>query len=443
MQFNSIEFIFFFLPAFMVVYWFASMKLRPWVTVIGSVTFYALSCGGNIPNILLLLILTTAAWGTGLLLERFRRGGILGISLGLLGAVLVFFKVFSSGKLLPVGMSFYLFQIAACLIDVFRGRVGAERSPIRFAVEILMFPKLLSGPLMSPASLREQSATPELSHGNLYQGLQKLILGLAMKVVLANRLGGLWGQASAVGYESISPVFAWMAILAFSMQLYLDFQGYSLMAMGLGQMLGYQLPPNFLNPYASKTVSEFYRRWHATLGAWFREHLYIPLGGSRQGTMRTILNLVIVWLFTGLWHGVGGNYLLWAGFLCLLIVNERLWLGKWLKKTRFLGYLYTLFVILLSWIPFAIGDWGKMVTFLGRLFGLCGKTLNGRDFILWGKDYLPILLAGGLCMTPLPEKLCRKLSGTTLGDVILFVLFWMAVYGISTAAQDPFLYYQY
>jgi len=426
-----------------VVYWFAPIKLRTSVTLLGSILFYGLSCRGDLLCIICLIALTAAAWGMALVLDRVKRHWILGIFLGVLGAVLVFFKVYNGGKLLPVGLSFYLFQIAACLIDTYRGKLQAQRNPFVFACEIMMFPKLLSGPLMDPVDLRRQNEAPEISSDNLYQGLQKLILGLSMKVVLANRLGGLWGQASAVGYESISPVFAWMSILAFAMQLYLDFQGYSLMAIGLGQMLGYRLPPNFLNPYASKTVSEFYRRWHATLGAWFRDYLYIPLGGSRAGTFRTILNLAVVWLFTGLWHGVGGNYLVWAGFLCLLIINERLWLGKYMKKTRVLGYFYTLIVILISWIPFAIGDWGQMVTFAGRLFGLAGKTLNDRDFILWGSSYVPILAAGALCMTPFPEKLCRKLQGTAVANILLFVLFWLAVYGISTAAQDPFLYYQY
>lgn len=443
MQFNSIGFLFCFLPAFMVVYRFAPNRIRPWVSVAGSIAFYALSCSGDPLCLTALLCTAVLAWGCSFLLEKHRKGWLLGAVLGVLGATLTFFKIFWGGKLLPVGMSFYLFQVAACLIDVYRGKIGTEKNPVRFFAEILMFPKLLSGPLMDPADLRQQAQCPEVSNDNLYHGLEKLILGLAMKVVLANRLGGLWGQASAVGYESISTAFAWMAILAFTMQLFLDFQGYSLMAIGLGQMMGFRIPLNFLDPYASKTVSEFYRRWHATLGAWFREYLYFPLGGSRKGTLRTVLNLLFVWLVTGFWHGVGGNYLVWAGILCLLIIGEHLWIGKFLKRTKVLGHIYTVFFIVLSWVPFAIGDWGRMVTFMGRLFGLCGQALNARDFILWGSDYLPILLAGALCMTPLPEKLCKKLSGTVMGDLLLLGLFWLAVYGISTAAQDPFLYYQY
>ena len=246
-----------------------------------------------------------------------------------------------------------------------------------------------------------------------------------------------------MGYESISVPFAWLCLVGYAMQLYFDFYGYSLMAIGIGRMLGYELPENFLHPYISKTVSEFYRRWHATLGAWFREYLYIPLGGNRKGTVRTIVNLAVVWLFTGLWHGVGGNYLLWAGFLFLLIVNERLWLGKILKKLPLIGHVYVVFVILLSWVPFAVGDFSQMVVFLGRLFGLGGQVLNPADYILWGRDYAPILLSGVILATPLPAKLCARLKNTLLGDILILVLFWVVVYFISTAAQDPFLYFAY
>ena len=180
-----------------------------------------------------------------------------------------------------------------------------------------------------------------------------------------------------------------------------------------------------------------------TLGAWFREYVYFPLGGSRNGKLRTVLNLAVVWLLTGLWHGVGGNYLLWAGFLCLLIINEHLWMGKLLKKTHVIGRLYTVFVILLSWIPFAVGDWNQMLVFCGRLFGFCGEALNPRDFILWGRDYVGILAAGVVFATPLPRKIWEKVRYSTAADIVLFVLFWVVVYYIATAAQDPFLYFQF
>jgi alginate O-acetyltransferase complex protein AlgI len=284
---------------------------------------------------------------------------------------------------------------------------------------------------------------PAVSLVNFHTGLQELILGLALKVLLANRIGSLWAQAAVVGYESISTPFAWMALVAFAMQLYFDFWGYSLMAVGLGHMLGFRLPENFRDPYASKSVGEFWRRWHASLGAWFRVNIYFPMGGSRKGNVRTVFNLLVVWLFTGVWHGIGGNYLVWALFLVILIINERFWLGKLLKKSNVWCHIYTVLAILLSWVPFAIGDWNDMLMFCGRLFAVAGETLNPSDFIIWGKEYVALLIGGVICATPLPRYLWNKVKVHPITDIFLFALFWIAVYFVITSAQDPFMYFQY
>lgn len=443
MQFNSIEFLFCFFPIFLLAYYLLPERLKKFTLVIGSLVFYALASGGNYWWIPALLVYTLVAYGMGRILHAYPKKWLLTLVLGSLLGSLIFFKLYKGGVYLPSGMSFYLFQITAYLIDVYRKNLQPERNLISFFAQIVMFPKLLSGPLMDPKVLQMQMKFCNPNYRNIHDGLQQLILGLSLKVLIANRLGSLWSQAGVVGYESISPAFAWLCLLAYAMQLYFDFYGYSLMAIGIGKMLGFNLPANFLDPYVSKTVSEFYRRWHATLGAWFREYLYIPLGGNRKGTLRTILNLAVVWLFTGLWHGVGGNYLLWAGFLFLLIVNERLWLGKIMKKTHVLCHVYVVFVILLSWVPFAVGDWNQMVVFLGRLFGQCGVTVNPQDYINWGKDYLSILIPGVILATPLPGKICSKLKDYVFADLVLFCLFWVVVYFISTAAQDPFMYFQY
>ena len=443
MQFNSISFLFHFFPLFLVAYYFVPHCLRSTVMVAGSLIFYGFSCSGNYWWIALLLCITLIAYVAARILadntSKFLLGAVLSLMLGLL----TLFKLYDGGKMLPVGISFYMFQISAYLIDVYRRKFAPEKNLMRFFSQIFMFPKLLSGPMMDPGELKIQSEFYRPDREKLHDGLQIFILGLCLKVLLANRLGSLWNQTAGIGYENISTVFAWMVLLGYSMQLYFDFYGYSLMAVGVGKMLGYDLPQNFLTPYASKTVSEFYRRWHASLGAWFREYLYIPLGGNRKGQLRTIFNLAIVWVFTGLWHGVGGNYMLWAGFLFLLIVNERLWLGKLLKKTHVICHLYVPFVILLSWVPFAVGDWNDMVMFLGRLFNLCGTTQIANDYVLWGKDYFGILGASVILATPLPGWICKKMKDTVIGDLILFVLFWVVVYFISTAAQDPFMYFAY
>ena len=443
MQFNSIDFLFYFLPIFLMVYYILPDRLRNFVLIIGSLAFYA-QAGSNKPLIMGLLIGSTLvtffiAW----LLEKVRSGWLLAFSLCAMAGVLMFFKLYNEGRLLPAGLSFYLFQLAAYLICVYRQQIHADRNILAFGAQTVMFPKLLSGPLMEPASLQEQVKKPNISMQNIHAGLQQLILGLGLKVLLANRLGSLWAQSSVVGYESISTPFAWMSLVAYAMQLYFDFWGYSLMAMGIGQMLGFKLPENFRDPYASRSVGEFWRRWHASLGAWFRVNIYFPMGGSRKGNLRTVFNLLVVWAFTGIWHGIGGNYLLWAAFLVFLIINERFWLGKLLKKTYVLCHVYTVLAILLSWLPFAVGDWDQMVMYLGRLFGTAGQTLNPNDYIIWGQEYLKLLIAGVICATPLPRMVWNKIKNSFVADILMFVLFWVVVYFIVTSAQDPFMYFQY
>ena len=442
MQFNSIEFIFGFFPLFFAAYLIFQPGPRNAVLVLGSLIYYGLACGGKLWCVALLAGFTFMTWAMGLTLRR-GTGFLLAIDLLFLAATLTFFKIYEGGRYLPAGMSFYLFQMAAYLIDVYRRKVRPEGNLITYSAQTMMFPKLLSGPLVAPRQLAKEAKTGSPNRARFHDGLQTLILGLGLKVLVVNRMGGLWSQASVMGYESISVAAAWLTLAAYALQLYFDFYGYSLIAIGLGKMLGYELPINFDHPYASKSVSEFYRRWHVTLGAWFRDNLYIPLGGNRKGGFRTILNLAVVWLFTGLWHGVGGNYLLWAGFLFLLIVNERLWMLKRLDRSRVFCHIYVVFVILLSWVPFAIGDWNQMVIFLGRLFGQCGQTLNPRDIIMLLQSYGAVLVPAFLLATPWPAKLWEKVRHSTLADLCLFVLFWVVVYFMATAAQDPFLYFQY
>ena len=443
MQFNSIEFLFYFLPLFLAVYFIVPAKFRTGILLVGSLGYYAFASGGNYWWVAVFGVITLVSYFAGFTLGKPGRGKLLAVYLGILAVTLTFFKLYNGGRYLPAGMSFYLFQIAAYLIDLQRQKYYHEKNLVEFASQIAMFPKLLSGPLMDPRKLQLESKYAAVDKARLREGMQYLVLGLGMKVLIANRMGGLWSEAGVVGYEFISVPFAWISLLAYAMQLYFDFYGYSLMAIGLGKLLGYDLPRNFDSPYASKSVSEFYRRWHMTLGAWFREYIYIPLGGNRKGTLITIFNLLVVWLFTGLWHGVGGNYILWAGFLFLLIVNERLWLGKLLKKSRVICHLYLVVVILISWVPFAVGDWSEMVAFLGRLFGISGSTMNPQDYMTSAAGYEALMIASVIFATPWPRKLWEKVRKHWITDLFILALFWVVVYYIATAAQDPFLYFQY
>lgn len=443
LQFNSIPFLFGFLPVFLAVYYFVPDKLRNLVLAVGSAVFYGFSVRSMPWMLAVVTILILGTYFAGIFLYQRRSSRVLGLVLGSMGAGLVFFKCYSGGMYMTAGLSFYLFQMAAYLIRIFQGKLRPERDLLSYSAQILMFPKLLSGPLMDPEDLMRQMHRRRYTLRSLHRGLQDLIVGLAMKVLLADRLGGLWAQAAVVGYEYISPIFAWLALAAFAMRLYFDFHGYSLMAVGIGRMLGFSLPRNFNDPYVSKSVSEFYRRWHRTLGAWFRECVYIPLGGSREGRGRTVYNLIIVWAFTGFWHGTGGNYVLWAMILVSFIIAERFWLGEFLRRHPVFAHFYTIFVILISWVPFAIGDISEMIVFLGRLFAMSGTTINSMDFIIQCRGYVWPLLMGVLLCTPIPRRLWQYARGSPLSDILLFALFWVSVYYVATAAQDPFLYFQF
>ena len=315
-----------------------------------------------------------------------------------------------------------------------------------FFTGVLLFPKLLSGPLMDPLSLHEQlSDPPRPGLEDFDSGLRDFILGLSMKVLLANQIGSLWRQVGNIGYESVSTPLAWMGIAAYSLQLYLDFCGYSWMALGLGRMLGFRLPRNFEHPYAARSMQDFWRRWHISLSSWFRDYVYIPLGGSREGTARTYLNLLAVWVLTGLWHGSTLNFLLWGLLLFALIALERAGWGRVLARSRVISRVYMVLMIPLSWMLFAIPSVSRIGVYLGRLFPLVsqGIAVNAGDWLQYGKQYWWLLVLGIVFSTPGPEKLWNRIRGTWLGTVILAVLFWACVYCMSVATNDPFMYFSF
>lgn len=442
MEFYSVGFLFVFLPLFIAIYSNAPARSRNGLLVLGSLLFYGIGARGQLWQLWLLVGLTLATYLAGGFIARGTRW-LLPVTLAAMVGLLGFFKCYQGGKWYPAGASFFLFQMAAYLMDVSRGRFHPEPRLTNYAAQIVMFPKLMSGPLMSPRDLQRQTWDRGYLNQDFHKGLQKLICGLALKVLLANRLGPVWNQATLLGYESVSTPFAWLALVAYAMRLYFDFFGYSLMAVGIGQMLGFHFPENFHEPYASGSVSEFYRRWHITLGKWFREYVYFPLGGSREGKAKTVRNLCLVWLLTGLWHGVGGPYLLWAGIICFFIVNEKLWLGKLLKKCHIINHIYTVFVVLISWVPFAVPDFGRAKVFLLRLFGMGGEALNPLDFMVVLRDSWPVTAIGLLFMTPLPRWLYGKLSEKRIMNLILYIIFWVTVFFLATAKQDPFQYFNF
>lgn len=367
-------------------------------------------------------------------------------------SVLALWKLLQlSGQIsvLPLGISFYLFKMISYQADLYRGRI--EKKPVfyRTALYFTLFTQVTSGPVMK---YQEGGFSGEKEYSrkkivrNLEEGLQYFIIGLSMKVLLADRLAILWNDILTIGFISISTPLAWLGLIGYALQLYFDFWGYSLMASGLGVMLGYDFILNFNHPYSAHSISEFYRRWHVTLGRWFRDYVYIPLGGNRVSGRRLLLNLLLVWLLTGIWHGNGINYLLWGLSLGLFIILEKVWLGQYLNKWRPAGRIYTILVILLTWAVFAIPDIQQLGVFFSRLFPFftpVHETVNHKDILNYLQTYWKLLAVGILLCVPGVYGWYEKHKKNMLVIAGLLILFWYGIYCLVNAGSNPFLYFSY
>lgn len=469
MVFSSDLFIFFFLPAVLLAYYLSPRRTRNLCLLAFSLIFYS---WGEPVYILIMLFSTAFDYINGRLIERFRarqkpraaRAVMINsiiVNLGILG----FFKYgsFITGSLntllhvgikapepaLPIGISFYTFQTLSYTIDVFRGQVGAQRSLIDFGAYVTMFPQLIAGPIVQYKDIEGQLSSRRETLENFTYGIRRFIVGLSKKVLLANNVGLLWKEISGGGLESLSSGLAWLGALAFSLQIYFDFSGYSDMAIGLGAMFGFRFRENFQQPYRSKSITEFWRRWHISLGAWFREYVYIPLGGSRKGRGRQALNLLIVWGLTGLWHGASWNFVLWGLYFGLLLVAEKLLLPKVLDKIpAFVRHIATLILVVFSWMIFAFEDFGEMRLYLRAMLGLNhAGFLSGELLYYLGTGGL-LLIACGLCSLCSVKGAAEKLErhpalafGTeTLG---LSALFFACVCFLVGDSYNPFLYFRF
>ena len=445
MSFNSYSFLFLFFPVFFLVYRRIDVRLCAPLLCVGSLAFYAVGVW-KVPWQLIPLVVITllCVLGCAFFRKRSRRTkGLLALWIALTAAPLVCVKL--SGLLpgrtlpLPLGLSFYTFQSIALLVYAWRG--GAI-TPIDAAAGVLLFPKLISGPIAEPEELLEAIDAPRRNHTRLDAGLEEFIWGLACKVVVADHLAGILGQVRVRGVENVSVALAWLGVLGYALQLYFDFWGYSRMAVGLGKMLGMRLPKNFDHPYCAKSVAEFWRRWHITLGRWFRNYIYIPLGGSRNGFGRMVLSTFAVWLLTGIWHGAGWNYVLWGMMMFLLILGERLVYGAALQRLPVLGHIYLPLAVALSWVFFMTGTPGEAAVYFARLFGH-GAAVGSADALRALRSCWPYLAIGLAGSTPLPSYLWARVRGRGFAWVLLFALFWVCMYFLATAASDPFLYFSF
>lgn len=443
MPFSDISFVFVFFPLFSALYFPMPVKGKNAVLLLGSAVFYAYACRQQPLYILILPAQATVAYACGRLVLRRGKKVTLAASVAALCGVLTFFKYFGlvTGRALPLppGLSFYTFQAIAYCVDCYRGKIEPEKSYIKLLTYLCMFPYLLSGPLVGYDKIKERLSTRRLSFEKCMAGLRLLIIGLGFKLLIADRVGGLWREVTKLGYDSISTPLAWLSILAFALQLYFDFYGYSLMAKGVGGMLGFDIPDNFDDPYISKSMTEFWRRWHITLGSWFREYLYIPLGGNRRGRARTLLNLFIVWVLTGVWHGGTVNFLLWGLVLFAAISLEKLGLLRFLEKTRVISRIYMAVLLAVSWTLFACEP-GQLLLFFSRLFI---PQAGVADTLLLLKGYAGYIAAGIVFSTPWPRRLWRRFSDSVWASVVLAALLALCVYVMCMGLNDPFMYFNF
>lgn len=451
-NFSDLNFIFRFLPIFLVAFYLTPVKFRTWTLLFGSLLFYAVGDFRMLPALL-------AAVVVNFLFAKAQTGekskSLLFFILAIDAGMLIEFKIlgqYVDKALLPIGISFYIFKMISYQMDVYRGKVDKDAAFIDVAAYFTMFPQVVSGPIMrfdrylENKALREKTSLSEIAE-SIEDGLRFFVAGLAMKVLLADHLAMLWKDIGTIGYESISTPLAWLGAVTYSLELYFDFWGYSLMAAGIGVMIGFPFITNFDHPYGSGSVSEFYRRWHATLGSWFRDYIYIPLGGSRKGELRTIFNLIVVWLVTGFWHGITLNFIIWGLSLCFIIICERFFVLKRLPAplSKSVGKVNVLILIPLTWVVFAISDPEMLGMYFSRLFPFTGSgvAVNQGDFLKNIGIYWTVLLPSLILLIPRVYDFWANRRNRVIFNIIWIILFWACIYSLAGAAGNPFMYFKF
>ena len=462
MVFSSILFLFVYLPVVLAVYYIAPARFRNLWLFIVNLLFYA---WGEPVYILLMMFSITLNYAAGLLIAKYRvtqdakARTVLAINTVLNLALLVFFKYYdllaetlsripgvqiaSLGLTLPIGISFYTFQTMSYPIDVYRGDTEEQKNYIRFGTFVALFPQLIAGPIVRYKDVASQLGARRLSSEQFSSGVQRFTVGLGKKVLIANNIGALWDIYAAA--PELSFAGAWLGAIAFSLQLYFDFSGYSDMAIGLGRMLGFEFLENFNYPYISRSVTEFWRRWHMSLGTWFRDYLYIPLGGNRRGLPRQILNILIVWALTGLWHGANWTFLLWGLYYAVFLILEKVFLLKRLEKVPVLAHVYALLVAVVGWMLFQLNTVGEVTRYWGAMFGAGGVFALAQD-AFHARSYAVILIVAAVAATPLPKKLYERIPEkvrSVLTPVLTALCLVVSTAYLVDATYNPFLYFRF
>lgn len=467
MLFSSIPFLYTFLPCVLILYFLVPGCLKNTVLLLSSLFFYA---WGEPRFVVFMVIAIVQGYVFGLLAEKFRdrpkRAKLClwasaAISLGLL-CYCKYADFFISGfntltglslpllhVALPIGISFYTFQILSYVIDVYRGDVTAQRNLIDLAAYVAMFPQLIAGPIVRYADIAPQLKHRTHTLADAAYGARRFILGLSKKVLLANVLYELISAYKSAA--NVSVLFVWLYAAAYVLHLYFDFSGYSDMAIGLGRIFGFHFIENFNYPYISASVTEFWRRWHMSLGSWFRDYVYIPLGGNRVSKAKWFRNIFIVWLLTGLWHGAAWTFILWGLFFAVFLTAEKLWYGRALAKTRVFKHIYVLLLVIVSFVLFDANSVGEAAATIGGLFGAAGVSTVNPISLYYLRSFAVVFLIGIVGATPLLKRAVEQLGSTRAGAMVVDVLeplVLVSVLAVSTGylvdgSFNPFLYFRF
>ena len=470
MVFSSVLFLFRFLPIFMICYFLVPRKMKNLVLFLGSLVFYA---WGEPVYIFLMLFSTISDYVWGRLIEEYRGKDhsriFLLCSIGINLFILGFFKyadflmqtvnaVFGTSipflnLPLPIGISFYTFQTMSYVIDVYRGDTKAQRNILQFGVYVTMFPQLIAGPILKYHQVERYLQDRRTDLDAISYGAKRFVTGLAKKVLLANNLGLLWKQVTELGTDQMSVLMAWLGIAAFALQIYFDFSGYSDMAIGLGAVLGFHFPENFNYPYVATSVKDFWHRWHISLSSWFRDYVYIPLGGNRKGAACTYRNLLIVFFLTGMWHGAGIAFILWGLYHGLFLILERVWLGKKLEKLPgIVGWGYTVTAVFFGWILFRAENISLFFTYVRNMFVAHGGTILLSAYL---DSKMIFLIVMGVLFAGVLQKIYEKVRVHSAGKIpangmvtvprmiACMVIFWLSVAALVNNSYNPFIYFRF
>ena len=466
MVFSSMTFLYYFLPIVLLIYFVVPRVARNMVLLLASLFFYA----WGEPKYIILIALTVAVgYFSAFVIEKKKEKLSSRIALyvalfcclGILGVFKYanfFVESFNLATgmsvellnvALPIGISFYTFQLISYIVDVYRGNVTAVKNPITLFTYVVMFPQLIAGPIVRYKEVEEELISRTCTIPMIREGISRFVIGLGKKVLIANQLGEL--ADTYIRVQDSSVAFAWVCAIASALQIYFDFSGYSDMAIGLGKILGFKFPENFDYPYISTSITEFWRRWHMTLGGWFRDYVYFPMGGSRVKSGRLIFNLLVVWMLTGLWHGASWNFVIWGLFFGVLLIVEKLWMLDYIKKAKVINHIYVLFAVVISFVIFSASDLSRAGNMLADMFGMGGLKLITEESAYYIISYGFTLFVAIVGATPLIKRISGRVMETAerykldtlLESLVLALILIISTAHIVDGSFNPFLYFRF